>query len=86
MLLTAHLCVCLVVSMVIQLKGAIKKNKGIAYFATLEGQKLGLKEENGQIVLFDSENNIGVISAYDFYHENGFFHIISGIVYPKIVK
>jgi len=68
------------------IKKAIKKNNGIAYFATLEGQKLGLKEENGQIVLFDSENNIGVISAYDFYHENGFFHIISGIVYPKIVK
>jgi len=45
------------------IKKAIKKNKGIAYFATLEGQKLGLKEENGQIVLFDSENNIGVISV-----------------------
>jgi len=25
------------------IKKAIKKNKGIAYFATLEGQKLGLK-------------------------------------------
>jgi len=65
---------------------SIKKatgKKGIAYFATLQGEKLGIKEENNQLYLIDSKGNTSLISATDFYHKNGFFHIVDGIVFPK---
>ncbi len=55
---------------------------GAAYFATLNGEKLGIKEVNGNIVLFDSKNNTATIIASDFYHKNGFFHIVDGIIFP----
>jgi hypothetical protein len=38
---------------------------------------------NGQVVLFDSEKNIATITASNFYHKNGFFHIIDELVYPS---
>jgi len=66
------------------IKNAIKRSNGTAYFATLEGEKLGIKEENGQLVLVDVEGNTSVILATDFYHKNGFFHIVDGIVLPEM--
>ena len=60
------------------------KRKGTAYYATLQGEKLGIKEENGQLVLVDAQGNTSVISATDFYHKNGFFHIVDGIVFPRM--
>ena len=65
------------------LKKAIEVNKGIAYFSTLDGEKLGVKEVNGGLVIFDSMNNTAKIIASDFYHKNGFFHMIEGIVFPE---
>lgn len=57
-------------------------NKETAYFATVNGGKLGIKEVNGNIVLFDSKNNTATITASDFYHKNGFFHIVDGVIFP----
>lgn len=65
------------------LKKAISKNGLIAYFATLQGEKLGIKIENEQLILIDSKGNTSIISATDFYHKNGFFHIVDGIVFPN---
>jgi uncharacterized surface protein with fasciclin (FAS1) repeats len=62
---------------------AIEKNGGTAYFATLSGETIGAKMLDGQVVLFDSEKNIATIIASNFYHKNGFFHIINGLVYPS---
>ena len=62
---------------------AIEKNGGTAYFATLSGETIGAKMLNGQVVLFDSEKNIATITASNFYHKNGFFHIIDELVYPS---
>jgi len=64
------------------LKNAIKRSHQTVYYATLQGEKIGIKEENGQLYLVDSEGNTSLISATDFYHKNGFFHIVDGIVYP----
>lgn len=61
---------------------AIERNGGTAYFATLSGETIGVKKVDGQVVLFDSEKNIATITASNFYHKNGFFHIINGLVYP----
>ena len=62
---------------------AIEKNGGKAYFSTLSGETIGVKMSNDQVVLFDSENNTATITASNFYHKNGFFHIIDGLVYPS---
>jgi len=62
---------------------AIEKNGGTAYFTTLSGETIGAKMLNENVVLFDSEKNIARITAANFYHKNGFFHIIDGLVYPS---
>lgn len=68
------------------LKMAIQKNAGKAYMATVQGTTLGIKEVNGQLFLFDENNNTARIIAPDFYHKNGFFHIINGVVFPSSEK
>ena len=64
------------------LKEEVKKNGGKTSMKTLEGQTLGIKESNGELQLFDSENRTATIIASDFYHKNGFFHIVSGLIFP----
>jgi uncharacterized surface protein with fasciclin (FAS1) repeats len=66
------------------IKKAIQYKGGIAYFTTLHGLKLGVKEENSQLFLVDSFGNTSVISATDFYHKNGFFHIVEGYALPAL--
>jgi hypothetical protein len=61
---------------------AIQKSNGIAYYATLEGENLGFKEESGQLYLVDKRGNKSLISATDFYHKKGLFHIVQGLVLP----
>ncbi len=63
------------------IKRAIQHKDGIA---TLQGVKLGIKEENSQLFLVDSFGNTSVISATDFYHKNGFFHIVEGFTLPAL--
>ncbi|MCZ4320129.1 fasciclin domain-containing protein [Aequorivita viscosa] len=64
------------------LENAVKENGGQAYLTTVEGQRLGIKEEDGVLMLFDEDNNTATIIASDFYHKNGFFHIVNGLVFP----
>ncbi len=64
------------------LKTAVEKNGGTAYLTTVEGQRLEIKEEAGQLVLVDTHNNTARIIAPDYYHKNGFFHIVDGIIFP----
>jgi uncharacterized surface protein with fasciclin (FAS1) repeats len=66
------------------IKKAVQRKGGVAYFSTLQGVKLGVKEEDGQLFLVDSLGNTSVISATDFYHKNGFFHIVEGFVLPTL--
>jgi uncharacterized surface protein with fasciclin (FAS1) repeats len=64
------------------LKNEIAKKGGTIYLKTLEGESLGVRETNGELQLVDSENRTATIIAQDFYHKNGFFHIINGLVFP----
>ena len=66
------------------IKKAVERKGGIAQFSTLQGEKLGIKEDNGQLYLIDSQGNMSMISATDFYHKNGFFHIVDGYVLPTL--
>jgi len=65
------------------IKESIKRKGNSAFYATLQGEKLGIKEKNGQLFLVDNQGNTSIILATDFYHKNGFFHIVDGTVYPK---
>lgn len=64
------------------LRTAIEKNGGKAYLTTLEGHSIEITEQAGQLVLVDGQNNRAHIIATDFYHKNGFFHIIDGVLLP----
>lgn len=64
------------------LRMAVVKNGGKAYLATLNGEKLGVREINGELQLIDSENRTATFVEADFYHKNGFFHIVEGFVFP----
>ncbi len=64
------------------LKTAVEKNGGKALLTTVEGNSLEIIEENGQLMLVDSYNNKAKILVADFYHKNGFFHIVDGFVFP----
>ncbi len=66
------------------IKKAVEKGGGTAYFATLQGENLGARLKDGKVVLFDSENNTATIIGSDLYHKHGFFHIIEGLLLPKI--
>jgi uncharacterized surface protein with fasciclin (FAS1) repeats len=61
---------------------ALEVNDGLVYFATLSGEKIGIKELNGNLVLFDSMNNSAIIRETDFYHSQGLFHLVEGMVFP----
>ncbi|MAP81443.1 MAG: hypothetical protein CL526_10180 [Aequorivita sp.] len=61
---------------------AVEKNFGKAQLTTVEGQSLEIKKVGDTIVLVDNYKNTAKIIAPDFYHKNGFFHIIDGFVFP----
>ncbi len=62
---------------------AVANGNGIAYFDTILGQRLGVKEAEGKLVLFDGNGNTANIIAKDYYHKNGFFHIVDGLLLPS---
>ncbi|MRT17422.1 fasciclin domain-containing protein [Vitellibacter sp. q18] len=65
------------------LKTEIAKKGGPIYIKTLSGEQLGVRETDGQLQLFDSENRTATVIAKDFYHKNGFFHIIDALIFPR---
>jgi len=62
---------------------AVANGNGTAFFDTVLGQRLGVKEVNGKLVLFDGQGNTANIIGKDYYHKNGFFHIVDGLLMPS---
>lgn len=60
---------------------AISTSGGRAYFITLEGEKLAVTKKAGELTISDSKGNIAVIKETDFYHKNGFFHMVEGFAF-----
>lgn len=60
---------------------AISTSGGSAYFITLEGEKLAVTKKEEAFVISDSKGNSAVIKETDFYHKNGFFHIVEGFAF-----
>lgn len=59
------------------------KRSGEFSLATLDGQKLRVRERNGKITLIDPENRTATVEASDFYHKNGLFHLIDAVILPS---
>lgn len=59
-----------------------KNHNGQFFLATLNGENLGVMEEGGELYLIDSEKRRAKITDTNFYHKNGFFHIVDGLVFP----
>src|SRR5690554_4250149 len=68
------------------LQNAVKKHNGTAYLTTLSGEDLGVSKKNDQLYLVDSEGRKAAIIEADFYHKNGLFHIVDGVVFPSSKK
>ena len=61
------------------------KRNGTFYLSTLNGENLGVVEKDGQLHLVDPQGRHAPITDADFYHENGLFHIVGGLVFPNAV-
>lgn len=70
----------------VSIKKAIENNGGAASFLTLAGTKLTATIAGETITLKDVEGNQARVIAADFYHKNGFFHIIDGMAYATAVE
>jgi len=68
------------------LKTAVKKHNGTAYLTTLSGENIGVSEKNGRLYLVDSEGHTANIIDANFYHKNGLFHIVDGVLFPSSKK
>lgn len=60
---------------------AISTSGGSAYFITLEGEKLAVTKKEGALIISDSNGNEALIKETDFYHKNGFFHMVEGFAF-----
>jgi uncharacterized surface protein with fasciclin (FAS1) repeats len=68
------------------IKKAIQKGGGSARFSTIEGIDLEIRMSGDILYLYSSEEMKAKIIATDFYHKNGFFHIVDGPLIPEISK
>ena len=63
-----------------------KKHNGKFFLATIKGENLQIMEKEGNLYLVDSQGRRSQIIETDFYHKNGFFHIVDGLVFPSSPK
>lgn len=66
------------------LKATVAKNGGQVQMSTLQKEKVTVQDRNGTLVLIDSQGNSATVTATDFYHKNGFFHIVEGVLLPTM--
>ena len=64
------------------LEMAVKKHDGKALLSTLNGEYLGVTQKDGKLFLIDSKGRMAAITASNFYHKTGLFHIVDGVVFP----
>lgn len=60
---------------------AVRKNGGTASLATLQGEKLKVMAKDGKLYISDNNDNSAQLLATDFFHKNGLFHIVEGMLW-----
>ncbi|NND88517.1 MAG: fasciclin domain-containing protein [Flavobacteriaceae bacterium] len=68
------------------LKAAVEKNGGSVKMTTLQNEKLTVSLKNDELILSDMQGNNARILASDFYHKNGFIHIIDNVLLPLLAQ
>lgn len=68
------------------LQTAVQKHNGKAYLKTLTGEDLGVTERGDTLYLTNSKGQTATITDTNFYHKNGLFHMIDGLVLPASVE
>lgn len=68
------------------LQTAVQKHNGKAYLKTLNGEELGITERGGTLYLINSKGQTAAITDTNFYHKNGLFHMVDGLVLPASVE
>ncbi len=64
------------------LRKEINKRNGMVFLRTLTGQNIGANIHDDKLYLIDSEGNTALVTASNYYHKKGFFHIVEGLVFP----
>ncbi|NCT19121.1 MAG: hypothetical protein COZ75_13840 [Flavobacteriaceae bacterium CG_4_8_14_3_um_filter_34_10] len=68
-------------------KNAIEKtieiNHGSARYKTLNGQEITFRKEGDTLMIIGYNGSKSEIYPTNFYHKNGFFHIIDGVLLSK---
>jgi uncharacterized surface protein with fasciclin (FAS1) repeats len=66
---------------------AISLNGGTAYFLTLDDKKLLASKKGDVLYISDGKGNSATIKDTNFYHKNGFFHMVEGFAFDtEILK
>ncbi|NLN25494.1 MAG: hypothetical protein GX163_07575 [Bacteroidetes bacterium] len=68
------------------LKVAAERNNGSARLKTLEGTDIIVSTQGDKVFLEDPNGKKSEITASDFYHKNGLFHIINRRLTPEVEK
>jgi len=65
------------------IRKGIAKNDGVIHYTTLAQERISFAlNKSGQIVMFDSDENRAIITSEDYMHQNGFFHVVDGLILP----
>jgi uncharacterized surface protein with fasciclin (FAS1) repeats len=65
---------------------AISLHGGTAYFLTLDGEKLLATKKGDVLYISDGEGNYATIKDTNFYHKNGFFHMVEGFAFDTAIS
>jgi len=68
------------------LQATVAKNGGSVQMTTLQKEKITVQDQNGTLILTDSQGNKATITATNFSHKNGFFHIVEGVLLPTMME
>ncbi len=62
---------------------AIKINHGTARFKTLNGQEITFRKDGETLIIVGNNGSKSKIFPTNFFHKNGFFHIVTEVLLPK---
>lgn len=62
---------------------AIEINHGTARFKTLNGQEITFRRDGDALMIIGNNGSKSKIYPTNFFHKNGFFHIVGEVLLPK---
>lgn len=66
------------------LRAQIDRSGGVAHLSTVDGAELLARQDGGAIALTDTLGNTSYIETPDVQQANGVFHVINGVMIPRL--